>query len=341
MRDQGQGKSETNARTHPGWFRVAYVVLAVELVALFVVVARPHSATQKPVRPSALAVATPAQGPTAPPMSGRRPAPTTTVPPAPPTTVAPAPTTTVPPVHVTAPPPPTPRATVPPPPPPVHTAPASGSHVILPPAEPAVSTPPSPNFLLSCSPRTYDDSSGCVGAALAAIDNGRRAEGLGGMSVPSNWGSLTSQEQLFVATNLERTVRGLPALSAMATLLDTAAAVGADTGDDPSPPGGFPFFRWGANWAGGVGNPLEAIYYWMYDDGPGSNNADCPTGGGAGCWGHRNVILLSLPCAPCVMGTGFDPTGWGGQPSWAEILVGTSGSPATVFTWQQEAPYLG
>jgi hypothetical protein len=213
--------------------------------------------------------------------------------------------------------------------------------VILPPAEPPTSVPPSPNFLTSCSARSYDDSSGCIGAALAAIDHGRAAEGLGAMSLPSNWGSLTSQELLFVATDMERTVRGLPALSAMATLLDTAADVGADTGDDPSPPGGFPFSRWGANWAGGVGNPLEAIYYWMYDDGPGSNNADCPPGGGGGCWGHRNVILLPLSCTPCVMGTGFAPTAWGGQPSWAEILVATSGAPATVFSWQQEAPYLG
>jgi hypothetical protein len=52
------------------------------------------------------------------------------------------------------------------------------------------------------------------------------------------------------------------------------------------------------------------------------------------------VILLSLACSPCVMGTAFDAAGWGGQPSWAEILVSTSGSPAADFTWDQETPYL-
>jgi hypothetical protein len=160
------------------------------------------------------------------------------------------------------------------------------------------------------------------------------------MSLPGNWGALTPQEQLYVGTNLERTVRGLAALSAMATVLDQSAAQGAATGNDPAPPGGFPFEQWGANWAGGMGNPLEAIYYWMYDDGPGSSNADCTPGHTSGCWGHRDELLLTLTCTPCVMGTGFAVHGWGGQPSWAELLVGTSGSPALDFTWQQESAYL-
>jgi hypothetical protein len=199
---------------------------------------------------------------------------------------------------------------------------------------------PQPDFLMACSSSGYDNSAGCVSATLAAIDNGRRAEALPGMSLPSNWSSLTAQQQLYVATNLERMVRGLPPLSSMATALDQAASVGAATGDDPAPPGGFPFLQWGANWAGGVSSPLEAIYYWMYDDGPGSSNADCTAGDGSGCWGHRDKILMSLSCTPCVMGTGFDPRGWGGQPSWAELLVGMSSSPAVDFTWEQESAYI-
>jgi hypothetical protein len=272
-------------------------------------------------------------GVVAPPLSGRRPPATTTTTAPPPTTTTtvppPPPPTTVPVVHV-APPPPAP---------PSHAVPAPG-HGILPPANPPVSIAPAPNFLLSCSATTFDTSSGCSNATLAAIDNGRRAEGLDPMTLPSNWGALTPQEQLFVATNLERTVRGLPALSSMATVLDQASAVGAATADDPAPPGGFFFYQWGANWAGGMGGALEAVYYWMYDDGPGSSNADCSPGNSAGCWGHRDKILLSLSCGPCVMGTGFDARGWSGQPSWAELLVGTSGAPATDFTWQQEEPYL-
>jgi hypothetical protein len=199
---------------------------------------------------------------------------------------------------------------------------------------------PDPNILEACSATGYDGSAGCTSSSLGAIDNGRRVEGLPGMTLPSNWGTLSPQEQLYVATNLERTVRGLPALSAMDSVLDQAATGGAATGDDPAPPGGFPFAQWGANWAGGVGSPLEAIYYWMYDDGPGSSNADCTAGDPSGCWGHRDKILMALSCSSCVMGTGFDPQGWGGQPSWAELLVGGApGSETTDVTWAQEAPY--
>jgi hypothetical protein len=214
------------------------------------------------------------------------------------------------------------------------------AHAILPPANPPVSIPPQPNFLSACSATAYDDSSGCVSTTLAAIAHGRSAEGLPPLSLPGNWNALSPDEQLYVATNLERTVRGLPPLSAMATVLDAAASAGAASGIDPSPPGGFPALQWGANWAGGMGNPLEAVYYWMYDDGPGSSNADCSAGNPGGCWGHRDKILMSLSCSPCVMGTGFAVNGWQGQPSWAEILVGTTASPAVDFTWDEETPYL-
>jgi hypothetical protein len=268
------------------------------------------------------------------PSTDRRPLPTTTV-------AVPAPTTTVPP-------PPTPRlAAVPattvaptPPPAPVRAAAVVPAHAILPPANPSVSIPPQPNFLSACSAAAYDNSTGCVSTTLAAIAHGRSAEGLPAMSLPTNWGALGPDQQLYVATNLERTVRGLAPLSAMATVLDQAASAGAASGIDPSPPGGFPSLQWGANWAGGVGSPLEAVYYWMYDDGPGSSNADCSPSNTAGCWGHRDKILMSLSCSPCVMGTGYGPTGWQGQPSWAEILVGTAVAPAVDFSWEQEEPYL-
>jgi hypothetical protein len=310
------------------------VVVVVELVALVVLVVTPRSSgvpTLKTARLAASAAQGGAGGAAAPPLSGRRPpATTTTTAPPPPTTVPTTTPTTVPAVPVE------PAPTLPPPP---HAVSAPG-HAILPPNNPPASIAPDPNFLDSCSATGYDNSSGCTQATLAAIDNGRAAEGLPGMGLPSNWSSLTSQEQLYVGTNLERTVRGLPALSSMASALDGAAAAGADTGNDPSPPAGFFFYQWGASWAGGVGNPLEAIYYWMYDDGPGSSNADCTPGHPSGCWGHRDEILLSLSCTPCVMGTGFNPHGWNNQPSWAEILVGTNGSPAADFTWQQEAPFL-
>ena len=272
------------------------------------------------------------------PVAQTRPLPTTTVPaPTTTTTAPPAPTTTAPPAPAAVAPqpsaPPSTPTSTPPSPAPTH-------HGILPPSEPPANIPPSPNFLDSCQGTQYDDSSGCVNATLSAIDNGRAAEGLPAMSLPSNWGQLTVEQQIFVATNLERTVRGLAPLMGMADALDQAAAQGAAASTDPSPPSGFPYTQWGSNWAGAVGNPLEAIYYWMYDDGMGSSNIDCTQSDQTGCWGHRDNVLLNLRCQMCVMGTGYDATGWNGDPSLAELLVDSSGQPSVVFTWQQEQAYF-
>lgn len=205
---------------------------------------------------------------------------------------------------------------------------------------PGTNIAPDPNFLQSCSGSVYDDSSSCTGATLQAIANARGEEGLAPMTLPSNWAQLTPAEQLFVATNLERTARDLPALAAMASALDQAAAQGATQNDDPSPPAGFPYTEWGSNWAGAVGNPLEAIYLWMYDDGVGSANVDCTASNRSGCWGHRKNILLGLACHECLMGTAWSSGGYGGDPSLTELLVDTSGRVALAFTWQQESAYL-
>ena len=211
---------------------------------------------------------------------------------------------------------------------------------ILPPGNPPANIAPSPNFLNNCSGSHYDDSAGCVTATVQAIATGRQAEGLPAMVLPTDWTSLTAQEQLFVATNLEREVRGLAPLTAMSTALDGAALGGAEQSNDPAPPNGFPWSQWGSNWAGAVGNPLEAIYFWMYDDGAGSANVDCTPSDPSGCWGHRENILVNLPCAECLMGTGWVATGYRGDPSLTELLVESSGTPALDFTWQQESAYL-
>lgn len=254
---------------------------------------------------------------------------TTTAPPAPTTTTTPPPARTVQSAQPATPPPPAPAP-----------APALVRRGILPPSEPPANIPPSPDFLRTCQGSQYDDSPGCVNAVLGAIDNARATEGLPAMSLPSNWAQLTPEEQTFVATNLERTVRGLAPLAGMVDALDQSAAQGAAASTDPSPPSGYPYTQWGSNWAGAVGNPLEAMYYWMYDDGLGSSNIDCTQSNQSGCWGHRNNVLLNLTCQMCVIGTGFDPTGWNGNPSLAELLVDSSGQPAIVFSWQQERAYL-
>lgn len=200
--------------------------------------------------------------------------------------------------------------------------------------------PPSPDFLRSCSDTGYDDSAQCVNNTVAAIDNARAQEGLPGMTLPTNWTSLTPQQQSFVATNLERTVRDLSPLSAMATAVDQDAQQAAAAAQDPSVPADFPYSQWAGAWAGELGNPLEAMYLWMYDDGEGSGNLDCTPSVTWGCWKHRDTILSVMSCTPCVMGAGFAPGAYQGMPSITVLLVNTSGSPESDFTWQQEEPYL-
>ncbi len=211
---------------------------------------------------------------------------------------------------------------------------------IVPPSEPAQNIPPSPNFLANCQGAYYDDSTGCVGAVVQAIDNAREHEGLAGMTLPTNWYQLSPDDQMFVATNLERTARGLPALSGLASALDQASQAAASRNADPSPPNGYPWSAWGGNWAGAMGNPLEAMYYWMYDDGLGSSNIDCTPQNTSGCWGHRNNVLLEMTCQPCLMGAGLDATAWQGYPSWTELLVDTTGGSALDYSWSQVVAYL-
>ncbi|MGO9343453.1 MAG: hypothetical protein ACLP6E_13200 [Acidimicrobiales bacterium] len=202
----------------------------------------------------------------------------------------------------------------------------------LPPNNPAQNLSPDPDIFDYCSGSAIDISARCEAASLEAIDHGRSAEGLGPMVLPTNWSALSPAEQLFVATNLERTVRGLRPFEGMSTVLDAAAMGGADANTDATPPGGFPASYWTSNWAGGVGSPLEAVYLWMYDDGPGSPNVDCQGGNTSGCWGHRDDILAPFTCSPCVMGSAVS-TAYQGQPSWAELMVDTAGSPALAFSW--------
>ena len=250
------------------------------------------------------------------------------------TTVPVVPTTTAPPGPVAP-----PAAAVPVAPTPTPAAPAVVS-ALVPPAHPASNIAPQPDFLQSCSGTQYDGSAPCTSAVLAAIANARHQEGLGALALPTNWAQLSPERQLFVATNLERTARGLPPMTAMASALDQGAEQGAAQDTDPPPPGGFPYSQWGSNWAGAVGNPLEAMYFWMYDDGLGSANIECTPSNARGCWGHRANVLIELPCRVCVMGAGWAPQGYQHDPSMTEILVESSGSPATDFTWQEETAYL-
>ena len=84
--------------------------------------------------------------------------------------------------------------------------------------------------------------------------------------------------------------RGLPPFTGLTAGLNANAQRGADIANDPPDPG-TDYDVVDTEWAGGSSNGLDAVYGWIYDDGIGSGNLDCPKGGGAGCWGHRHGIL--------------------------------------------------
>ena len=198
---------------------------------------------------------------------------------------------------------------------------------------------------------TLDETPACLTAAEGAIDSARAAEGIGPISLPSNWSALTVAEQIFVVTNLERIERGEPPLVALVGAMDTVAQAGAVAGTDPDLPrtyGSVSAMAGGAVWAGGELNPLLADYDWLYDDGwsaTGSNNLDCSGPGASGCWGHRDILLgayTGTTCTDCVMGAGYAQTTASGQHlSYAAIVIRpTAPAGGAVFSWAQEQPFL-
>lgn len=152
----------------------------------------------------------------------------------------------------------------------------------------------------------------CEVHARADIARARRREGLGPLSLPSGFARLSSAEQLLAISDSERSGRRLAPALGLTSQLDATARAAALDEQDPLGPDGY---SWGSNWVGGVRSPLFADFLWMYDDGPGSGNSDCPRAGEPGCWGHRENILARLR-EPIAMGAGAHDT------SLTELLVG-------------------
>ena len=128
----------------------------------------------------------------------------------------------------------------------------------------------------------------CQSASISAIDRARALEGVRRLRLPAGWAHIPMVGQLLVLADLERTDRGLPGFGGLSAALDRMAAAGAARLTDPTGPPGV---SWGANIAVGYPTALQADYAWMYDDGPGSDNASCTGSERSGCWGHRRNIL--------------------------------------------------
>ena len=152
-------------------------------------------------------------------------------------------------------------------------------------ADPPASIPPTNAFAIACYGKKKPTAA-CDTEAIANINSVHTGEGLGPITLPGNYSSLTINQQVIAVSNAERASRGLPAVVETAKY-DRLATQGARTSSDPNGPAGH---AWGSIWAG-VADPLAADYLWMYDDGPGGINLDCVNPGDPGCWGHRHNIL--------------------------------------------------
>ena len=196
---------------------------------------------------------------------------------------------------------------------------------------------PLPDYTRVCFASGIDDSPACIGAVLAAINHAHALEGIRPMVLPSGFARLSVPDQLFVAVNLERVDRGLPAFGGLTTALDRNAQRGANDANDPPDPG-QQYDLDDAEWAGGSSNGLDAVYGWMYDDGFDSGNLDCLHRGAAGCWGHRKGILDDFGSgANLVMGAAIDMmgdthSGDGGGTSMA-VTLAVAGAPVHSFTY--------
>ncbi len=218
---------------------------------------------------------------------------------------------------------------------PLRSIPASESNTGI--RDPRRNVVPVPDFTRVCT-EGLDDSSACISAVLAAVDRARRLEGVRPMVLPPGFARLSMPEQLFVALNLERVDRGLPAFTGLTAVLNRNAQRGADSAGDP-PGAGPSYLLDDAEWAGGSSNGLDAVYGWMYDDGFDSGNLDCVRRDAAGCWGHRKGILDDFGSgANLVMGAAVDASsdthsGDSGGTSMA-VTLAVADAPAAVVHLQ-------
>jgi hypothetical protein len=256
----------------------------------------------------------------------------------------------------------------------------AASSGILPGANPARNITPSPDFVASgactrsagvwhcanpcvtpsLSFPSYTNSSSCTSFVLRAINRARRREGVARMTLPTNFLQLTVAEQLFVLADLERTARGLAPYLGLNAALTREAQRAADNGGDPSLAPGFAvgldkqgYDAMGGAWSSGF-SPLNADYFWMYEDGWGGSaartfNSSCTSSGAAACWAHRDQLLgydprfnpgVGLGCRTCEMGTGFSLAG--SSSSFVDLIeMPASRAPAMTFTWAHNVvPYL-
>jgi hypothetical protein len=196
----------------------------------------------------------------------------------------------------------------------LQAAPASATNFVQP-ADPTTNVLPA--ISLDCNNAIDDTSAACTNSSLYDIDVGRADEGLGPLILPSNYSSLTQDEQNLALVNLERTARGLPAEYGLANCMNADAQAGSIAQDDPVDTNcSEPLKGEKSNWSN-TPSPIETDFLLVYDDGMGSPNIKCTATITSGCWGHRenilNVVCNNVLPGPCTYVMGAAATGETGQ----------------------------
>jgi hypothetical protein len=167
------------------------------------------------------------------------------------------------------------------------------------PKDPAHNINPKPDvtsFTSVCS--QAGNSKKCGAQIVRALNHARTKLGKPVYALPPRFLSLSRRDQLLVLSNDDRRVYNETLIRGRNAALDHNADHWAAQTQDPH---GVPTIHrhpartTGSTLAVGGGgpytNPLFAYYLWMYLDGPGGPNADCPSASSPGCWGHRHVTL--------------------------------------------------
>jgi hypothetical protein len=202
---------------------------------------------------------------------------------------------------------------------------------------PTVSIAPKPVYTEVCA-ATLDTTPTCLSITLAAIDHARAGEGLGALHLPSAFSQLSVPAQVFVALNRERTDRGLaPFASMSASLGSLAAAVAAPGAKRNAAPAAAVAFN-------DPSNGLDALYQWLYNEGPGSGLAHCTSADRRGCWVDRRALLATYGSTGS-FGAALDlhgdtEAGTAGAPELAVVLSPRPDTAAPILTWAdaQELP---
>ncbi len=184
----------------------------------------------------------------------------------------------------------------------------------------------------ACQPTSMPDFSSCEEAALQAINNAHKVEGIPAIALPDNYPSLPNDIQQFIIVNEERITHNVPPLTGILRSLNNIAMQGVVNGSDPPIPSSMFAV---ANWDSSA-DPLLADYGYMYQDGWGgsaqsTSNIDCTSATAFGCWGHRYNILFN-PGTPLSFGSA-SLSDESASPGSTEVFASVSPSAGDQYTY--------